>query len=194
MRALANYKFDGLMHLKILLVDQHIEGDDDSALHWLLRADVERTALLEEEARLSLYLHDDEKATPLPPDLKNVNIELALTECYERMDAIGVSTAEQRARKILIGLGFAADGSMMDRPTSELSGGWAMRAALGRCMVYGVWCIARVCSYLCYILITICYYKLSYYIGAALFVKPTLLLLDEPTNHCKLIDTCVYTY
>ena len=138
MRALANYKFDGLMHLKILLVDQHIEGDDDSALQWLLRADVERTALLEEEARLSLYLHDDEKDTPLPPDLKNVNIELALTECYERMDAIGVSTAEQRARKILVGLGFAADGSMMDRPTSELSGGWAMRAALGRCMVYGV--------------------------------------------------------
>lgn len=151
MRCLANYKVDGLSHLRILLVDQHVEGDDDNAMQWLLRADVERTALLEDESRLTMYLHYDPSSTecgsvpPLPDDLKGVNIELALTECYERMEAIGVSTAEMRAQKILIGLGF--DQSMMLRPTTGLSGGWAMRAAL----------------------------------AAALFVKPNLLLLDEPT-------------
>jgi hypothetical protein len=48
MRALAGYRLEGLQHLRILLVDQHVEGDDDSPLQWLLRADVERTALLEE--------------------------------------------------------------------------------------------------------------------------------------------------
>lgn len=41
MTYLAKYKLDGLMHLRILLVDQHVEGDQDSALQWVLRADVE---------------------------------------------------------------------------------------------------------------------------------------------------------
>ena len=45
------------------------------------------------------------------------------------MDAIGVSTAETRARKILSGLGFSKP--MQEKPTNNLSGGWAMRAALG---------------------------------------------------------------
>jgi ATPase subunit of ABC transporter with duplicated ATPase domains len=39
-----------------------------------------------------------------------------------------VATAEQRARQILLGLGF--QDSTMQQPTSSLSGGWAMRAAL----------------------------------------------------------------
>ena len=34
-----------------------------------------------------------------------------------------------RAKKILLGLGFTP--SLLSRPTSDLSGGWAMRAALG---------------------------------------------------------------
>ncbi len=157
MKMLANYKLPGLMHLRILLVDQHVEGDDDSALQWVLRADVERTALLEEEQKLLLFIHgspddiapnSDDAASRgirpvLPPELKGVNLEVALQEVYERMDTIGVPTAELRARKILDGLGFSNE--MMERPTNSLSGGWAMRAAL----------------------------------AAALFVKPNLLLLDE---------------
>jgi hypothetical protein len=64
---LANYKVEGLMHLRILLVEQHVEGDDDSALQWLLRADVERTSLLDDEARLNGYLHGaDEVCTSNP--------------------------------------------------------------------------------------------------------------------------------
>lgn len=163
MKHLANYKDPSLLHLKILLVDQHVEGDEATPLQWVLRADVERTALLEDEARLTIYMHagvaeDGEGGTPskpappLPPDLVGVNIELALTECYERMDAIGVSTAETRAMKILAGLGFDEGMEPAVRPTAALSGGWAMRAAL----------------------------------AAALFVKPNLLLLDEPTNHLDL--------
>ncbi len=127
MKRIANYKLDGLMHLRILLVDQHVEGNDQSALEWVLTADVERTSLLEDEARLIAVLHRED-SEPLPADLKGVNLEVALTECYERMDAIGVNSAETRARKILSGLGFEED--MMTNPTNGLSGGWAMRAAL----------------------------------------------------------------
>lgn len=46
---------------------------------------------------------------------------MALTEVYERMDAIGANTAEFRARKILTGLGFTD--TMMENPTGGLSGG-----------------------------------------------------------------------
>lgn len=99
-------------------------------LEWVLAADVERTSLLEDEAKLNKYLYGatDGPAAPLPEDLQGVNLELALQETYERMDIIGVHTAPQRAMKILTGLGFTE--SMMDKPTNKLSGGWAMRAAL----------------------------------------------------------------
>jgi ATPase subunit of ABC transporter with duplicated ATPase domains len=52
---------------------------------------------------------------------QSVNLEVALQECYERMDAIGANTAEFRARKILTGLGFT--NNMMENATGSLSGG-----------------------------------------------------------------------
>eukprot|EP01031_Cornospumella_fuschlensis_P036708 gene36708-44529_t len=126
LRFFAQYKLPELQHLRILLVDQHVEGDEHSALDWVLRADVERTALLEEEAKLEKHIHDPSGV--LPPDLKGVNLQLALQEVYERMDVIGASTAEARARNILFSLGF--DENTVLKPTNTLSGGWAMRAAL----------------------------------------------------------------
>lgn len=129
LRSVAQYKLPGLQHLRILLVDQHVEGDDFTPLQWVLRADVERTSLLEEEAKLTKYLHHNvEEDGPLPAELKGVNLEVALQEVYERMDVIGVATAEKRARRILDGLGFTE--LMLSQPTASLSGGWAMRAAL----------------------------------------------------------------
>ncbi len=156
MRYLANYMHVGLEHLRILLVDQHVEGDEQSPLEWVLRADVERTSLLEAEAKISSVLDKaggdpskvDKKS--VPADLKGVDLERALGEVLDRMESIGVRTSEARARRVLGGLGF--DETMLTRPTSSLSGGWQMRAAL----------------------------------AAALFVKPNLLLLDEPTNHLDL--------
>ena len=35
-------------------------------------------------------------SSSLPPELKGVNLEVALQECYERMAIIGVNTAEVR--------------------------------------------------------------------------------------------------
>jgi ATPase subunit of ABC transporter with duplicated ATPase domains len=99
---------------------------------WVLRADVERTSLIADEARLTALIIQNETekgAQPLPADLVGVNLEVALQEVYERMDAIGVNSAEGRAIKILTGLGFERE-VMSSTPTQALSGGWAMRAAL----------------------------------------------------------------
>jgi ATPase subunit of ABC transporter with duplicated ATPase domains len=138
-------------------------------IQWLLRADVERTSLLADEALLTSFLHHDKPLSELPEELAGVNLEVALAECFERMETAGadnidgvlnlfvnvtdqivayflsgVATAEARATKILTGLGFD-EGMILSTPTQALSGGWAMRAAL----------------------------------AAALFVTPDLLLLDE---------------
>ena len=53
--------------------------------------------------------------------IQGVNLEVALTEVYERMEAIGAHTAEFRAKKILTGLGFTEE--MLTNATDSLSGG-----------------------------------------------------------------------
>lgn len=105
-------------------MDQHVEGDEASALTWLLRADVERTSLLEDEARINAAMCAREASKGLAAsgrgataaatsavsspggpgssavvespeggwdlsELKGVNLETALEECYERMAVIG---------------------------------------------------------------------------------------------------------
>ena len=110
MKALANYALPGLTHLKILLVDQHVEGDQDSPLQWLLRADVERTALLADEAKINAVMYAREAARSstsgtaggeevelskeLEAEFMGVNLDAALEECYERMAVIGEGASE----------------------------------------------------------------------------------------------------
>ena len=120
------------------MVDQHVEGDDESAIEWVLRADVERTALLEDEAKLSAVLDpvggDASKVerSSLPAELRGVNLEQALGEVLDRMETIGARTAESRAKKILFGLGFDED--MITAPLRSFRG-WQMRAALASALL-----------------------------------------------------------
>jgi ATP-binding cassette subfamily F protein 1 len=88
-------------------------------MQWILRSDVERLHLLNEEARLTNLLYMDSDGTAvIPEDLVGVNLEVALADCYDRMTAIGASSAETRALKILTGLGFTE--SMIHSPTNCL--------------------------------------------------------------------------
>jgi ATP-binding cassette subfamily F protein 3 len=74
----------------------------------VLAADLERAALLEEEAGCS--------------DIHRIG------EIHERLNAIDAYAAPSRAARILVGLGF--DDEAQHRPLDSFSGGWRMRVAL----------------------------------------------------------------
>jgi ATP-binding cassette subfamily F protein 3 len=74
----------------------------------VLAADTERAALLAE----SEHAHDPDR----------------IGEIHERLIAIDAYTADARAARILVGLGF--DEEMQNRPLDSYSGGWKMRVAL----------------------------------------------------------------
>jgi ATP-binding cassette, subfamily F, member 3 len=74
----------------------------------VLEADIERAALLDEEA----HTQDHHR----------------IGEIHERLIAIDAHAAPARAARILVGLGF--DEEMQHRPLDSYSGGWKMRVAL----------------------------------------------------------------
>ncbi|CAM9198842.1 unnamed protein product, partial [Ectocarpus fasciculatus] len=105
-----------------LYVEQEVLADGTRAVDAVLKADKERWSLIQEEKTILASLAN--KAD----EAKDVR----LGEIYAKLDAIGASAAEGRARRILFGLGF--DAEMQVRPTQFFSGGWRMRIALARAL------------------------------------------------------------
>jgi len=89
-------------------VAQEAPGTEEPLIDIVLKADVERTALLAEEQ------------TTTEPD--------RIAEIHMRLADIDAHSAESRAATILAGLGF--DDEAQRRPASSFSGGWRMRVAL----------------------------------------------------------------
>jgi len=89
-------------------VAQEAPGTEEPLIEIVLKADLERAALLAEE----------ETATD-PERIAEIHIRLADIDAH---------SAEARAATILSGLGF--DSEAQQRPASSFSGGWRMRVAL----------------------------------------------------------------
>ena len=89
-------------------VAQEAPGTEEPLIEIVLKADVERTALLEEE-----------KTATDPHRIADIHMRLADIDAH---------SAESRAATILAGLGF--DDEAQRRPASSFSGGWRMRVAL----------------------------------------------------------------
>jgi ATP-binding cassette subfamily F protein 3 len=89
-------------------VAQEAPASSSSLIDWVLDADSERKALLEEAETA-----------------ENPN---RVGEIHARLDDIGAHAAPARAARILAGLGFPED--QQQRPCAEFSGGWRMRVAL----------------------------------------------------------------
>lgn len=100
----------------MLHVEQEVSGDDTTVLDCVLQADVERTALLQEEKHLLAINPNSDR----------------LREVYQRLQDIDADEAEARACTILSGLSFSDE--MMRTPTKEFSGGWRMRVSLARAL------------------------------------------------------------
>lgn len=83
-----------------------------------METDTERTRLLELEKQLVNSTH------PKAAD--------QLKEVYLKLEEIDAYNAEAKAAKILEGLGFSQE--MMNRATTNLSGGWRMRVAIARAL------------------------------------------------------------
>lgn len=105
----------------MLLCEQEVVADDNSAVNTVLKADFKRTSLLEEAKNLEADIENG-----------NLSVQERLNEVYTELKAIGADSAEPRARRILAGLGFSK--SMQNRATKNFSGGWRMRVSLARAL------------------------------------------------------------
>ncbi|KAI3687431.1 hypothetical protein L1987_81127 [Smallanthus sonchifolius] len=137
LRYMAMHAIEGIpKNCQILHVEQEVVGDDTSALQCVLNSDVERTQLLEEEARLIKLQRDAEldAEAKKDPTLVNDNDGIAqkLEVLYKRLEFIDAYSAESRAASILAGLSFTPE--MQKKPTRAFSGGWRMRIALARAL------------------------------------------------------------
>ncbi|TPG39044.1 ABC transporter ATP-binding protein [Sphingomonas koreensis] len=103
---------DGEMEMprktRIGYLQQEAPHGTASPIETVLAADTERAALLNEAEDC----HDPDR----------------IGEIHDRLIAIDAYTAEARAARILVGLGF--DAEMQGRPLDSYSGGWKMRVAL----------------------------------------------------------------
>jgi ATP-binding cassette, subfamily F, member 1 len=106
--------------IDLLLCEQEVQADEESAISSVLKADKKRIALMEEEKRIL-----NEK-NPTKEQLTRLN------KLYDEMNALKTDAAESKARRILAGLGFTTD--MMERATKNFSGGWRMRVSLARAL------------------------------------------------------------
>ncbi|CAM9187765.1 unnamed protein product, partial [Ectocarpus fasciculatus] len=113
---------DGIdsFHLK-----EEIEATDMTAKEAVMSVDVERARLETESEELNDLLVDESRGD-------HDEVMDRLTQVYERLEEMDASSAEMRASKILVGLGFTPE--KQQKKTREFSGGWRMRIALARAL------------------------------------------------------------
>lgn len=121
LRHIATRAFAIPPNIDVLLCEQEVVADDNTAVQTILNADVKREKLLKECKEL------EEKI-----ETGDLEVQDRLNEVYVELKAIGADSAEPRARRILAGLGFSK--SMQDRATKNFSGGWRMRVSLARAL------------------------------------------------------------
>uniref|UniRef100_A0ABD2W3U2 ABC transporter domain-containing protein n=1 Tax=Trichogramma kaykai TaxID=54128 RepID=A0ABD2W3U2_9HYME len=112
-------------HIRVLHVEQEVEGDDTSALDSVLQSDVERCALLKQEAELQAAIKKE-------GDKVSDTLGEELAKVFEAMQLAEVEKAPAKASTILSGLGFSVE--RQSWPTKAFSGGWRMRLALARAL------------------------------------------------------------
>ncbi|KZT42849.1 hypothetical protein SISSUDRAFT_1041115 [Sistotremastrum suecicum HHB10207 ss-3] len=120
-------------HITILFVEQEIVGDDTTAIDSVLKADVWRDQLLQEEKTLNGRLAElEDQGDDKRVEVAREELSSRLAEVHARLAEMEAESGPARAAALLAGLGFSE--SEQQRPTRSFSGGWRMRLALARAL------------------------------------------------------------
>ena len=131
MRFLAARKLPVPRALSVLHVEQEASASAVTLVEQVLAADAERARLLAEADALEAEIDREAEAAAGGggwDDATWAERVARLAALSDALAACGADAAEARARRVLIGLGFAP--RALDRGSLELSGGWRMRVSL----------------------------------------------------------------
>jgi len=137
LRRLALRQLPGLPgHLRFAYVAQELavlsRWEAQTAIEAVVDADEERSALLQERDKLDALLADAHQLKDVAAITEAEKKAVRYAEIERQLEAIEADSAEDRARDVLIRLGF--DAARLRSPLSRLSGGWRMRVALAQAL------------------------------------------------------------
>ena len=115
---------------RIGYLPQEMEHDEAATVLEVAMKAFEEMLLLEK--RLETLTREVAERTDYESD-SYANLIQELSDANERLDAIGASSTEEQAHRILQGLGFKVED--MGRTMSEFSGGWKMRVELAKLLL-----------------------------------------------------------
>ena len=115
---------------RIGYLPQEMEHDEAATVLEVAMKAFEEMQLLEK--RLETLTREVAERTDYESD-SYANLIQELSDANERLDAIGASSTEEQAHRILQGLGFKVED--MGRTMSEFSGGWKMRVELAKLLL-----------------------------------------------------------
>ncbi len=115
---------------RIGYLPQEMEHDEAATVLEVAMKAFEEMQLL--EMRLESLTKEVAERTDYESDSYG-NLIQELSDANERLDAIGASSTEEQAHRILQGLGFKVED--MGRTMSEFSGGWKMRVELAKLLL-----------------------------------------------------------
>ena len=115
---------------RIGYLPQEMEHDESATVLEVAMKAFEEMQLLEK--RLETLTREVAERTDYESD-SYANLIQELSDANERLDAIGASSTEEQAHRILQGLGFKVED--MGRMMSEFSGGWKMRVELAKLLL-----------------------------------------------------------
>ena len=120
-------EIDGIpKHLQIVHVEQETILNDNPLLDEILLCDIERTKLLNEVNEINKKLLNEKKENEIK------KLSQKLIEVNKRLQDIDASEAENKAKFVLLGLGFHEDD--FTKKTKEFSGGWRVRISLAKAL------------------------------------------------------------
>ena len=124
---IARKEIDGIpKHIQIVHVEQEVITNENPLIKEILNCDIERTNLLEENDEINKKILEE----------KNKNVLEILTnklvEINKKLEIINAADAENKAKFILLGLGFKEED--FNKKTKDFSGGWRVRISLAKAL------------------------------------------------------------